>query len=252
MHWRDEGIVLSARRFSESAAIVNLLTREHGRHAGLLQGGGGSKGRAILQPGNAVSAQWRARLSEQLGNFQLELTSGLTALLFDDVLRLAALDAACALADAALPEREPHPGAFAGMARLRELLAAGRGGWAAEYVRFELDLLAELGFGLDLETCAATGSRENLHFVSPKSGRAVSAAAAEPFRDKLLALPEFLRATDARPAALGDVLAGLALTGWFLDAWVLQPHGAALPAARARLVERLSREATTSSSNLVV
>lgn len=249
MHWRDEGYVLSARRFSENAAIVNILTREHGRHAGLVHGGGGRKGRAVLQPGNTVDAEWRARLSEQLGHFRLEMSSSLMALLFDDALRLGALESACAVADAALPEREPHPGAYAGFANLREILASGADDWPVHFVRWELDLLAELGFGLDLGACAATGVTTNLCFVSPNTGRAVSAEPGEPYRAKLLVLPGFLlKSPEGAPVSTQDLQDGLKLTGWFLETRVFQPHGAASPPARLRLVERFARDTAKSGS----
>jgi DNA repair protein RecO (recombination protein O) len=249
MHWRDEGFVLSARRFSESGAIVNILTREHGRHVGLLHGGGGRKGGALLQPGNAVNVEWRARLSEQLGHFRLEMASSLMALLFDDALRLGALESACAVADAALPEREPHPGAYAGFTNLRAILASGAEEWPEHFVRWELDLLAELGFGLDLGACAATGATTDLCYVSPNTGRAVGAEPGLPYRDKLLALPGFLRnEPEATPVSAQDLQDGLKLTGWFLETRVFQPHATATPPARLRLVERFARDIAKSGS----
>ena len=245
MEWTDEAIVLTARRHGESAAIVTLLTPEHGRHAGLVPGGAGKRARGLYEPGNRVLATWRARLEEHLGHFAGELAEANAARLLDEPARLAALAAAAAVAEFALPEREPHPRAYAGLLALIARLTAADApdsAWAADYVRWELDLLAELGFGLDLSECAATGSNDRLVYVSPKSGRAVSAAAGEPYRDRLLALPGFLLGD--QPAGPDEVLAGLRLTGHFLarDVFAHGPHPkAGEPAARRRLIVRLAR-----------
>ncbi|MHB1219226.1 MAG: DNA repair protein RecO [Alphaproteobacteria bacterium] len=239
MEWSDDGIVLSARKHGESSAIVSVLTAEHGRHAGLVRGGSGSRMRGVLEPGNRVRVTWRARLEEHLGSFtQCDMVANVSAGLLDDPLRLAALQALCAVAEAALPERERHGAVYVGMLDL--LGALGGDTWAGHYVRWELALLTDLGFGLDLSTCAATGSNDDLAFVSPKSGRAVSASAGEPYRDRLLALPDFLLNAPREPG-VGDAAAGLALTGYFLDRHVLAPHGKTLPLARSRLLDRLGR-----------
>lgn len=237
MDWTDEGIVLSARRHGESALVLSLLTRGHGRHAGLVRGGKGRRARGLYEPGNRVRATWKARLSEHLGNFACELVSADAARLLDDPARLAALASACALSDAALPEREPHPGAFDGLAALIQALPGPD--FAAAYVRWELALLTELGFGLDLGRCAATGTSESLGYVSPKSGRAVSEAAAEPYRDRLLKLPRFLIG-DAPPGP-EELMEGLRLTGHFLAEHAFAARPAGVPAARGRLVDRLAR-----------
>jgi DNA repair protein RecO (recombination protein O) len=241
MEWEDEGIVLSARRHGESALIVHLLTGGHGRHAGLVRGGQGRKLRGVYQPGNRVAVRWTARLAEHLGTMTGELLRGHAARAIDDPARLACLSAAIALAESALSDREPHPRAFAGLSALLQALDADRG-WAVGYVEWEMLLLAELGFGLDLSRCAATGGTADLVYVSPRSGQAVSAEAGAPYREKLLALPRFLAAPgeDATPQ---DVIAGAALTGHFLDARVFAPHGRALPPARARFVDLLERMA---------
>jgi DNA repair protein RecO (recombination protein O) len=248
IEWTDEAIVLSARRHGETAAIVSLLTRAHGRHAGLVHGGAGRRARGIYQPGNRVTAAWRARLSEHLGHFACELLESRAAALLDDAMKLAALSAATALVDSALPEREPHARLFDSLdALIDRLCAASASPWPAQYVRFELDLLSDLGFGLDLNRCAATGREDDLAFVSPKTGRAVSAAAAEPYRDRLLPLPGFLTGRDGSAAdvSVDAVMAGLRLTGYFLDRHVFvhrpAPGTERLPAARVRLVRLLQR-----------
>lgn len=246
MQWTDDAIVLSVRKYGESAAILHVLTPAHGRHAGLVRGGAGRRQRGNLQVGNQVSVTWRGRLDEQLGSFAVELAAARAAAWLDDAGRLGALTAAAAVVQAALPERESHPEVYADFCALLDALDRDPA-WVRAYVRWELALLADLGYGLDLAQCAATGVVDNLIYVSPRSGRAVSAEAGAPYRDKLLALPDFLRA-DAPAAApdTGALVAGLTLTGHFLAHHVLEPHGGHLPPARLRLVDRLSLSATTS------
>lgn len=243
MDWQDEGVVLSVRHHGESARIVTLLTESYGRHAGLLRGSGTGRGGA-LQPGQLVGAEWRARLSEQLGYFTLEALRHPAALMLDDPARLAALRAVCALVDAALPEREPHPNLFGATKALFSLMAEmeDTGDWGALYVRWETGLLAEMGYGIDLESCAATGATTNLTHVSPRSGRAVSAEAAAPYVDRMLKLPAFLVPGRGAPESLPNdslqaVLDGLALTGHFLENRLFAQLHAAVPQARARLIE---------------
>jgi DNA repair protein RecO (recombination protein O) len=238
MDWSDEGIVLSARPHGESGLIVSLLTRTHGRHAGFVPGGGSRRASPVWQPGNVVEVGWRARLSDQLGNFTGELREPHAARALDDAVELAGLSAACAVADAALPEREPHPAMFDGFRAF--LGALGHPGWPAIYVRLELGLLQELGFGLDLEKCAVTGTSEDLAYVSPKTGRAVSRVAAGPYKEKLLALPGFL-STGGLPADDEQLRLGLDLTGYFLERHVFWPHNKPLPPARSRFMETLQR-----------
>jgi DNA repair protein RecO (recombination protein O) len=236
IEWRDSAFVLGARRHGESAQIVELLTRAHGRHLGLVRGGQTPKRRGILQPGNEVAASWRGRLSEHLGALILEPVRAHAAALLDDPLRLAGLSAAAALLSATLPEREPHGDVFAGFAGLIAALDSAPD-WPARYVEWERDLLAALGFGLDLSRCAATGATTDLAYVSPKSGRAVSRAAGLPYRDKLLPLPAFLWCR--APATADDLARGLELTGYFLLRHLLLPQRRPLPPARARLIARL-------------
>ncbi len=236
MEWSDEGFVLSARRHGEGDLVLSLLTRDHGRHAGLVKGGGGRRAAGLYEPGNRMHATWRARLSEHLGNFTCETTRQTAASLLDDPLRLSALTSAAAVAETALPEREPHPRTYDGFALLIEALLSSDNtlAWAARYVHWELALLTEIGFGLDLARCAVNGDTVGLAFVSPLSGRAVSSRAAEPYRDRLLALPEFL---SGGVVDLPAICQGLALTGAFLERHVFRQP----PAARARLVARLQR-----------
>ncbi|MBM3560242.1 MAG: DNA repair protein RecO [Alphaproteobacteria bacterium] len=238
MDWTDEGFVLSARPFGEGSAIVELLTSQHGRHAGLLKGGRTPSRRGALEPGTRVRTVWRGRFAENLGSWSgLEPLRHHAAGVMDDATRLAALAAVCAVAAGALPEREPHPEVFAGTEALFAVLDAGGDDevWAAAYVRWELDLLAALGFGLDLARCAATGRNDMLAWVSPRTGRAVSLAAGEAYKDRLLALPGFLVGRgDADAAALRD---GLHLTAHFLQSCLFDPLDRPLPAARGRLAE---------------
>ncbi|HWE73061.1 MAG TPA: DNA repair protein RecO [Stellaceae bacterium] len=239
MQWDDEGIVLATRAHGERALVVQLLTREHGRHAGLLRGGQSPKTRAHWQIGNRLTISWRARLAEHLGFIGGEVVAAHVARLLDDKLRLGALASAAALAASALPEREPHPRAYRGLLHLIEALAANDR-WAIAYVEWEVALLEELGFGLDLSSCAATGETENLIYVSPRSGQAVSAGAGAPYREKLLPLPPFLRGAAARPGPQ-EVLDGLRLAGFFLEQRVFAPHQHKLPAARSRYVDALTK-----------
>lgn len=235
MEWTDDAILLSLRRHGETGAVATLFTRAHGRHAGLVRGGAGKVARAALQPGNRLQVTWKARLDDQLGTFTWELAEAFGSRWLEDRQRLAGLSAACAMAEASLAEREPHPAAFNGLVVF--LAALGEEDWPSLYVHWELGLLGELGYSLDLTACAATGATDDLVYVSPRSGRAVSRTAGEPYRDRLLVLPRFLQ-----EKAAGDrtsVLAGLALTGYFLERHALAPHGKALPPARSRLVERL-------------
>ena len=238
MEWRDTGFVLATRRHGESALIAELLTREHGRHAGLVRGGQSPRRRALFQPGNHILAHWRGRLPEHLGAFDCELVEAYAVRFLDDADRLAAMTAATALLLAALPEREPNAELYQSFAGLLAALGSAER-WPQRYVEWEIGLLSVLGFGLDLSCCAVTGVNEDLAYVSPRTGRAVSREAAAPYRDKLLPLPSFLWRDS--PAERRDIAAGLALTGYFLLHHLLEPHGRQLPEARERLAERMRR-----------
>jgi DNA repair protein RecO (recombination protein O) len=237
VEFEDEAFVLSARAHGETGALVELLTERHGRYAAHVAGGASRRMKAHLQPGSRVIAHYRARTSEQLGSATLEPVGEGPAALFDDALALNGLAAAAAVATGALPEREPHPGAFLAF---EALLAAFEvpAIWPAVYVRFEAGLLEELGFGLDLSRCGATGATDDLTYVSPRTGRAVSRTAAEPYKDKLLPLPPFLLGAQAGLGE-GDVGLGLDITGRFLNAYIFGPLNRPLPPARTWLLERL-------------
>jgi DNA repair protein RecO (recombination protein O) len=237
MEFEEDAFVLSARPYGEAGAIVEILTASRGRWAAHVAGGASRRMKPMLQAGARVLARYRARTSDQLGSASLEATDGGPAPLFDDAAALAGLTAAAAVTAAALPEREPHPGAFLAFEALTSALLLADI-WPAVYVRFEAGLLEELGFGLDLSRCAATGSTEELIYVSPRTGRAVSRAAGEPYKDRLLALPPFLLGAQTGLMA-GDVGMGLELTGHFLEQFVFAPLNRPLPPARIWLLDRL-------------
>lgn len=238
MEWKDEGIILAVKRHGEASAIAELLTATRGRSLGLVRGGRSRQMRPVLQPGNVVLATWRARLEEHLGNFALEPLELKAGLLIGEATRLAALTTLTAEAQL-LPEREPHPRLYAAMRVILDVLEDDDT-WPALLVRWEMGLLDELGFGLDLVRCAATGTRDNLIYVSPKTGRAVSSTAGEPYHDRLLSLPAFLKGGEAGTPGLADVLAGLKLTGYFLDRHVFAPRGITAPESRHWIVTHLT------------
>lgn len=249
MEWTAEGIVLSVRRHGEGGAVVSLLTAGQGRHSGMVRGATSRRLRGVLMTGNSVRATWRARLPEQLGTLSVEPMGARVAQLMDDPLRLAALAAGAAMVEAALPEREPHPRLHAATEILFDALAAATDDWPEAWFAWELGLLAELGFGLDLERCAGSGREDGLAWVSPKSARAVSLEAGAPYADRLLPLPRFLVGERGRPVAnhpLTDLADAAILTGHFLERHVFTADRGGLPAARGRLMELLLREPTIS------
>jgi DNA repair protein RecO (recombination protein O) len=236
MEWSDDAIVLSSRPHGETGAILELLTRDHGRHAGLVRGGASRRVKPALQPGNSVHVQWRARLEEHLGSFTCELARARAGELMDSREGLAGLNAFTTVTSAAMPERETHAAVFRGAEVLLDAMMAGDAAhWMTLYIRWEVGLLEALGFGLDLSECAATGVTTNLTFVSPKSGRAVSRDGAGIYAARLFALPAFLLDTAASEPTARDIAGGLALTGHFLLERVLAPHGREMPPARLRL-----------------
>lgn len=240
MDWQDEGMLLFMRPHGESSAIIEVFTASHGRHAGVVRGGASRRMAPILQPGAQLSLTWRARLDDHIGTFTVEPLRSRAALL-SNRLGLAALGSVCALIRAALPEREPHPRLWAATIRLCDALMDGPN-WHAAYLKWEVLVLEEIGFGLDLADCAVTGAATDLAYVSPRTGRAVSRAGAGDWADRLLPLPACLLG-DA-PATPTDILAGLAITGHFLTREV-QGLGdpPVLPAARGRLLDLFARAA---------
>ena len=242
MEWTDEGIVLGVRRHGESSAIVELLTRSHGRHLGLVRGGAGKRMRPLLQPGNSVTAVWRARLDEHLGYYMVEGTRLRAANLLASSHAVYGVTHLASLARL-LPERDPHEDIYEMLDRTLDDFDDA-GGAAAHLIRFELAMLTELGFGLDLETCAATGTTADLVYVSPKSGGAVSRTAGAPFHDRLLRLPAFLRNGEGNVGHNGsdeDLRDGFALTGLFLLRHVLEPRGQGHSDARDGFINAVIR-----------
>jgi DNA repair protein RecO (recombination protein O) len=239
MEWQAPAVVLDARPLGESGVVVSLLTEAQGRHAGLAKGGASRAQAPVWQKGNLVEARWVARLADQLGSVTGEMVHPAAALAMEDPLALALLSAACAVAEGALPEREPHPRCFHGLVSLIARLPAGAAPLLPDYVRWEAELLAELGYGLDLGRCAVTGGTEDLAWVSPRTGRAVCAVAGEPWRDRLLPLPRFLlgQTGDVRPA---DWLSGLRLTAHFLARDPFGHHHRGLPGPRVMLQDRVA------------
>jgi len=238
MQWIDEGIVLGVRRHGESSVILELMTQARGRHLGLVRGGAGRRLRGVLQPGNSLRATWRARLDDHLGNYAVEAVNLRAAGYLSaahavhGVTHLAAL---CRL----LAEREPHARIHGELSSILDALDDAAT-VAPMIARFELAFLAELGFGLDLSSCAANGTTTDLIYVSPRSGRAVSRSGGDEYRDRLLALPAFLH-DDATPASATDLVNAFAMTGFFLDRHAFAPRGLAMPEARAHFVAAIAR-----------
>jgi len=244
MDWTDEGIVLGTRRHGETSAILEVMTRAHGRHLGLVRGGAGSRMRPILQPGNAVRVTWRARLDEHLGNYVVEglrLRAGEFMFAAHAAYGVTHLAALCRL----LPERDPHEQVHDTLTDILDHLQ-DRVIAAALVARFELLMLGEFGFGLDLDQCAATGATADLIYVSPKSGRAVSRGAGEPWRDRMLRLPAFLHAEgETNQPQMDELSDAFALTGFFLERHVLEPRGLPMQDARASFINAVLRIAGT-------
>jgi DNA repair protein RecO (recombination protein O) len=240
MDWQGEAILLASRPHGEAAAIVELFTEARGRHAGVVPGGAGRRMAAVLQPGAQLAVAWRARTEAQIGTCTVELLRPRAAALMAEPAALAALSSTCALLARAMPERAPHPGLYRATVVLLDALAE-LPDWPVLYLHWELRLLAELGFALDLGRCAVTGATEGLAYVSPRTGRAVTAAAAGAWADRLLPLPACL-APGGGPATAAALAEGMALTGHFL-ARALVPDSTArpLPEARARLAAALAR-----------
>lgn len=233
MEWRDEGVVIGLKRHGETSVILEAMTRDHGRHLGLVRGGRSRRQTPVLQPGNSVELVWRARLDQHLGIYSVEPTLLRAARIIESGASLNALNTLTSHLRL-LPERDPHQPLYEALLVMLDHLAPSEAA-AALLARFEVALLSELGFGLDLDACAATGVTDNLTWVSPKSGRAVSANAGAPYAERLLALPAFLRQADAKVAP-SDIAAALKMTGYFLARHVYEPRGIQAPDARASLI----------------
>lgn len=236
MEFHDQGIIISLRKHGEYDAIIDVMTREHGRHAGMVKGGMGRRQRGDLQPGNEVDLDWRGRLVTHLGTYRVELRNARAASYLNFSERLSSLNSVCALLSVTLPEREPYKALYDGLKAFLDALEISDHevtNWGALLVKWELGLLSELGFGLDLSCCAATGVTDDLCYVSPKSGRAVSREAGQPYHDKMLALPAFL--VGGGDVTLQDIRDGLSLSEFFLDRYVLQPHNRKIPRSRLML-----------------
>lgn len=238
MEWQDEAVVLSSRPHGEGAAIVELFTASHGRHAGVVRGGASRRMAPHLQPGTQIAARWKARLEGHIGALTVEPLRARAGIL-GDRLALSALNSVCALLHVSLPEREPHAGLWAVTIPLLDQL--GVGDWPTDYLRWEMRLLEDIGFGLDLSRCAVTGSREDLAYVSPRTGRAVGRDAAGEWADKLLPLPPCLLGQGAATAP--ELVQGLSVTGHFLTRELQAAlNGRPLPDARARLIDLFARD----------
>jgi len=245
MEWEAPAVVLAARPYAEGDAIVTVMTEEHGSHRGLARGGASRAQAALWQPGNLVQVRWVARLADQLGSFGGEMIHAAAAAVMDDALALGMLSAACAVAEGALAEREQHARVFHGLVRLVANLPRGPG-MLCDLIRWETILLSELGYGLDLTACAVTSETAGLAFVSPRTGRAVTEAAAGVWKERLLPLPPFLLGeVDATPADWRD---GLALTGHFLARDAFGAHHRPLPQARQMLYDRVAALAVDSET----
>ena len=237
MEWRDHGVILSVRRHGETSAIAEILTPEHGRCLGLVRGGRSRIQRPVLQPGNFVAATWRARLEDHLGTFVFEPLKLLAGTIMENAFRLSGLTTLTSLSQT-LPEREPHQRLYDAFQIVLEAIGNDEH-WPALMARWELGLLEELGFGLDLSKCAATGTREELVYVSPKTGRAVALQAGEPYHDKMLKLPGFLLGHAV--ASIEDILDGFKLTGYFLERHIFEPRGLKMPEQRQRMIAGLAQ-----------
>ena len=240
MEWTSEGVIVSVRKYGENSVIIDTLTPQHGRHLGVVRGGASRKMAATIQPGSQVKLEWRARLEEHLGNFRVEQLESRSDM-FDDRLRLAALSSICSIVTFSFPERMPVAELYNSTLNLMDTLNTG-GDWKPLYALWELQVLEEMGFGLDLTSCAVTNVTQDLIYVSPKSGRAVSRKAAGEWKERLLPLPSFLR-NKFETANHEDILNSLKTTGHFLSSWLATSLGERkLPEARNRLISRLENK----------
>ena len=236
MHkFNDQGIILSLRPHGEHGGIVAVLTEHHGRYAAYVHGARSTKMRSLLEPGVCVDVAWQAKEEQQMGHFELELEQSPLTAVFADPLKLLALQAAVSLTDKTLPERQPHPAVYYGLKALIDSFVQDDEIWPALYIYWEMGLLKELGFGIDLSKCVVTGKNEDLNYVSPKSGSAVSEAGAGLYKDRLLKIPDFLK---GQPMGADDIVTGLKLTGYFLQNRIFDSASLQMPEARERLYQK--------------
>ncbi|MCF6272130.1 MAG: DNA repair protein RecO [Rhodobacteraceae bacterium] len=240
MEWQDQGVLLNVRRHGENAAIIEVLTKNHGRHAGLVHGGASKKSAALLQAGTQLSLTWRARLEDQLGSFSAELLSSRSVALLTHKQNLYAFNALSAMFLRYLPEREPNPRLYSSVLSLLEAMVDGQE-WHAGYCFLELQLLTELGYGLELSCCVVSGQTTDLAYISPKSGCAVSTKSARGFESRLLKFPDFLQSDNPTSISAKDFYNALLLTGHFFQKWI-PTHTPELPKARQRLADFLQRQ----------
>lgn len=245
--WSDNAIIIGVKKFAERDAIVSFLTQNHGKYSGLCKGAFSKRLSGTVQTGNLVQLNWKARLEEHLGTVKVELLNAYCVPVLSDPGRLTALSCLCTMCSM-LPERESAEEFF--QKTLEQIALLSFDGWAERYARWETELLKTLGFGLDLSVCAATGTTQDLIYVSPKSGRAVSRKAGEPWRDKLLALPDFLRNETSAPQSGEEIKKALILTGFFLENYVLKTLDCSIPAVRGRLVDYVSGRETVDHQGL--
>lgn len=243
MDWQDEGVLIAMRAHGEASAIIEVFTAQHGRHAGVVRGGASRKQAATMQPGTQLAVTWRARLEDHIGSYTVEPVQSRAALM-EDRLCLSGLNAICAMLRVALPERVAHPALWRATMALLSAVEHDPD-WPVVYLRWEMSLLEELGFGLDLSRCAVTGSRDNLAFVSPKTGRAVSGKGAGDWANRLFSLPQSLMGQG--PASRDELAQGLAITGHFLGRELAEMNGRPLPEARNRLLQLLTNTKPMSS-----
>ncbi len=242
IEWRDEGVVLAVRPHGETSVILEVFTPTKGRHAGVVRGGVSRKMTPHLQPGGQISVTWKARLDSHLGSFTVEPLRSRAATVMADRLALAGLNAVCALLHQILPEREAHLPLYERTQGLLDLLGQSDV-WPLAYLRWEQAVLEEMGFGMDLSACAVRGVNEDLAFVSPKSGRAVSQEAAGEWANRLLPLPPVLAGKGE--ASEAEIVRALGTTGWFIENRLVRSLGdRPMPAARARLLEAIARHGT--------
>lgn len=245
MQWTDKAIIINSRKYGESSGIISVLTHSHGLYKALVKGITGKKQCGIFQTGNLIDATWRGRLPEHLGNLSAELVTPYAALLLREQQKLAALSSVCAILEATLPEREVCSDIFELILKFIECLNYDEN-WLHEYVKIELYLLAHLGFGLDLSECAATGTTNDLTYISPKSGRAVCTEAGAPYKSKLFSLPQFFISEENCLPPQTEIMEGLEICAYFLDKYIFSPHNNMLPIARTRFGEMMKSVSSSS------